>query len=335
MTSQRRDVRKAVYTPQEVSTLGLSEIRRAEMNRSRVVPLHVPIIDDYFYALRPGEICAVQAQTHNFKSGFISAWEAFLAEELVRAGREDEIIIHVDFETVIEQQAAGLYTRYTGLPVASIMRGDFVDWGLLLAKEPQVASTPIFRIGVSLGREGFDFEDMYLANVFSAIDYIVGDNNAVLGRPLTVAAIFLDYLQAFPFDPTVARAPIEMQRRLQVREDVYRCRSAAKRYNCPIVVGLQAKQHLEGIPHKNLLIPGIYDGKETSDIGERFDRIISLWLPKTTHAVGEFLEYPEGSFLVTESIAWVRVNKQRGGMPSGRYWMVDIDYTTGNMTVIT
>jgi hypothetical protein len=102
--------------------------------------------------------------------------------------------------------------------------------------------------------------------------------------------------------------------------------------DCPIVVGVQAKQSLNGHTGANMLIPGVYDGEETSSIAQRFDRVISLWMPKTTHTVGDTLNHKGLSFEVTEGLIWIKVNKQRGGLPAGRSWRCEIDYTTNTIS---
>jgi RNase P/RNase MRP subunit p30 len=58
------------------------------------------------------------------------------------------------------------------------------------------------------------------------------------------AAIFVDYLQALPIDPEIRQAMIKDQRRLQVRQDVYRLRQAAVQFDCPIILASQAKQNM-------------------------------------------------------------------------------------------
>jgi hypothetical protein len=71
--------RGAVFTPAETSTLGVERIREMEANRHRAMPLDIAEIGAYLAPLMPGELCAVQAQTSNYKSGFINMWEHSLA----------------------------------------------------------------------------------------------------------------------------------------------------------------------------------------------------------------------------------------------------------------
>jgi hypothetical protein len=329
------DYKTAIYTPAETTRLGLQEVERAEENKHRTVKINIPAMQSYFKEMLPGEICAILAQQHNFKSGQISSWEYSLARQLFKEGRKDEIIVHVDVETVIEHQAAQIYSYMTGIPAAAIMRGQVNEWKELKVAVSKAGAIPIYRIGASLGRDGIGFEDLYLSNVFSAIKYIQGhdQNNRLLDREVTIAAIFLDYLQAFPIDPQVSREAIRNQRRLQVREDVYRIRNAAREFMCPIICGVQARQELRYHLGINMMLPGAYDAEETSSIAQRFDRVISFWMPKTTHSIGSELKHGDLRFRVTEDLIWSRVCKQRGGMPSGACYPLIVDYDTGRMTL--
>jgi hypothetical protein len=96
---------------------------------------------------------------------------------------------------------------------------------------------------------------------------------------------------------------------------------------CPIIVNVQAKQTLDG-NNPPYMIPGTYDGLETSTIATRFDRVISMWLPKTTNLIDSIISNKDGSvnFVVKENQCFLKVNKQRGGLPAGRVWELKIDY---------
>lgn len=332
MSDRKQDPvwKRAVFTPPQTAQLGVRHVENAINTKDRAVPLHIDGVSDYFDSVLPGEIVAVQAQTHNYKSGFIDSWESYLARHLYE-NRPGEIIIHADFETVVEHQSAREMAKVISIPMSDLNRGNVPDTGSVKAASGAISGVPIYRIGASLGPNSVEFNDLYLSNVLRAIRYIKSDiddpRKRLHDEPRQIAAIFLDYLQAFPFDPEVKRSGFEKARRLQVRSDVYRIRSAAAKLECPIIVALQARQDLKGAPSQDFYVPGRYDGKETSDIGERFDRIISLWMPKTTKHIGELVEYKDIAFTVTENLLWLKVNKQRGGLPSGRSFLCEIDFT--------
>ena len=286
------------------------------------VGIDIAGIRDYFAPMLPGQVCAVLAQTSHFKSGFLHCIERLTAERLSADGR-DEVLIHVSVEEGIEEQAFLELSRLSGESAGRLARGEVQDWSRLEAAAVRVAGIPIFRIGDSLARAE-DMPHLYLSNMDKALRALA--SGQVTGRPLTPAALYFDYLQAFPIDPEVRQAVQDQQRRLQVRSDIYRLRLLAAYFQCPVFVAVQAKQHLDGAPGRNFLLPGIYDGEESSSIAQRCDRIVSLWMPKNTHTLGSLVEHNTMSFRVDENLLWLKVCKQRGGLPSGKVWKCRIDF---------
>lgn len=313
----------AVYTPAEVSKNAVQQIEHIKENKHRAVPFFIPGIDQYIAPLLPGQIMAIIAQTSNYKSGLMYAWEYALARQLQEAGREDEIIIHVSVEECVEEQAYLLLGIETGEDAGEIARGNVQDWTRLYSAAIKIGTIPIYRIGDSLARAE-DFPHLYLSNMIRAIKYM---RDHMLDKHLKIAAMFFDYLQAFPFDPeTRQTSNKDAQRRLQVREDIYRLRQASAMFNAPVIIGVQAKQILNASPPKAMYIPGIYDGEESSAIGQRSDRIIQLWMPKMNWPVGETVSHNNVTYRVDDNLMFLRVGKQRGRLPSGKTYRCRINF---------
>lgn len=327
------NLKGSVFTAADKSRIGTEYIKQMQAQRHRAMPLPLGNIgfNKYFADLMPGEICAVQAQTSNYKSGFMNWWEKQMAYYLANNDRENEVIIHVDTENSIESLAVQDIARSSGYSVADLSRGEIRDWGHVMTAAGAISGIPIYSVANSLGTD--DMPDLYLSNIYRAIKAMVTDE--FLDNPITPSCIFVDYLQALPIDPEVKTgSDLKNQRRLQVRQDVYRLRQMANYFNCPVVVGVQAKQVLTGHGGPAMMIPGTYDGEETSSIAQRFDRILSLWLPKTTHTVGDVLTHKGMTYEVDESLMWIKVNKQRGGLPAGRAWQYEVNYQTNNIEAV-
>ena len=327
------EIRKLINTPPETGTKTIAHLQGIQSNKHRSMPLPIPGIGqgEYFADLLPGNTCAVVAQTHNGKTLFMEMWEKALARHLVAQGRSDEIIIRVDVENAIEELGMMEVSRLSNHSIADLSRGNVHDWGAVIHAAGKIAGIPIYRIADPLGDE--NAPELYLSNVYRAIKHI--KDGHVTGEPLRVACIFLDYLQALPIDPEVkAGSDLINQRRLQVRQDMYRIKKMAKHLACPVVFGVQAKQHLNSPIGPNMLIPGVYDGEESSSIAQRTDRSISLWMPKQTHQVGQRLTYAGKEYEVNENMMWVKVLKQRGGLPSGKMWPCEINFKTNEIKVM-
>ena len=312
----------AVYTPPEVASYGLAAIEKAKTHTRRGLRFPLEGVDDYFAPMFAPQMCAVIAQTSNNKSGFLHFWEHQAAKQLQDEGRVDEAIVHISVEEDIEEQAFLEFARVSGESANRMARGDVQDWNLLTSAALKVGAIPIYRIGESLARAD-DMPNLYMSNMIRAIKALV--SGEVTGQPIKPAALFFDYLQAFPIDPEVRQAGMEGQRRLQVRQDTYRLRQAAAYFQCPVVVAVQAKQELNNNKGP-LFIPGVYDGEESSSIGQRADRIIQLWMPKMNHPVGKQLDLSGNAYYVADNGILVKVGKQRGGLPSGRMWPCLIDF---------
>jgi len=333
-TSKLSKLTDHIFTPPQMARIAIEDAQQAVLNRNRLMPFFLKDLGEYMLPLRGGALCVIMAQTHNGKSFIMNRWEMEFAKYLEKVGR-DEIIIHVDVENVIEDQA------YTLMKQQGVYGREITDWkeaeAMFISASIKVGKIPVYRIGVRSGHG--DFTKLYLSNVAKMIEYIQGKNPefSMLGREVKIAAIFADYLQAFPVDPEVSRAEHKDQRRLQVRADVFTCRNMAARFAVPVILGVQAKQELKGQLGPNMLIPGLYDGMETADIATRTDLMWSMWMPKTTHSVGDRLRHKDLEFDVTEGLIWLRLLKQRipGGGKSGLSWPMYVDWDGAEQEIVT
>lgn len=320
----------AVYTPPEVTQYGLAAIENIKNHSQRALSVGMAGIRDYFAPLMPGQLSAIIAQTSHYKSGFLHFLEKVAAGQLMAQGRNNEVLIHVSVEESIEEQAFLLLARESGESAGKLARGQVQDWDQLQSAAIRVGTIPIYRIGESLARSE-DFPHLSISNMIRSIMSLA--NGDVTETPLTIAGLFFDYLQAFPLDLEVKQAQFDKQRRLQVREDIYRLRQAAAYFNCPVWIAVQAKQTLTGTTGQ-FQMPGIYDGEESSAIGQRSDRIIQLWMPKMNYAIGTVVHHNGLNFTVEEDLIFIKVGKQRGGLPSGKTWMCKINFAKNEIAPI-
>ena len=326
MSEPKFDPKTAIYTPQQVATYGMTAVQNARDNALRGLGINIAEIRDYFAPVMPGQVCAIVAQTSHYKSGFLHFVEHQAAQQLIQENRENEILIHVSVEECVEEQAFLEFARESDEDPGKLARGQVQDWNKLMAAAIRVGNVPIYRIGDSLARAE-DMPKLYMSNMIRSIKTLAED---VLDWKPKVAGLFFDYLQAFPIDPEIGKTSTDIQRRLQVRSDIFRLRQAAAYFKAPVYVAVQAKQHLDGA-HPPIMLPGIYDGEESSSIAQRCDRVISLWMPKLTHSVGTRIQEGAFDFTVEENILWLKVCKQRGGLPSGKAWMCRIDFRSNTI----
>lgn len=319
-----------IYAPNETSTLGLKQSEQAAAASAFGIELDIPGTNpnfkDYFAPLLPWEICAVQAQTSNGKTMFTNFWTRQIAEQLARQKR-DEVIVYVSLEETIEAMAFTEFGRILEVRPADLARGAYGskpdERNKLLMAKSEIDGIPVWRVAQS-AETPENAPELTLSNIYRAIQELV--SGRVTGEKWKPATVIIDYLQVLPIDQEIKVAKWEEQRRLQVAKDVERLRNMTTHLQCPVIVPLQAKQELKGA-NSPYMIPGTYDGNETSSIATRFDRILSLWMPKTSYPVGTTQSNKDGvSITVREDQAFIKVNKQRGGLPAGMVWELKIDY---------
>lgn len=317
-----------IHTPHDRGMAGYHAAKRAIEFGDIGIPLNIngSEVSDYFAPLLPQEVCAVQAQTHNGKTYFTDWWERETIKHLEKKGLEGDVI-HVSLEESLEALSFSEYGRLLDVLPSQLARGEYKDLTKIEIAMQTIDGSRIWTIADSAGNDDNEETELTLSNIHRAL-IAMQEGHITDKRKLRL--ITIDYLQALPIDSEVKKVEYKEQRRLQVRADVYRLRNMAKKMFVPIIVPLQCKQKLEGarLPY---LIPGMYDGEETSAIAQRFDRVISLWLPKNDYPIGS-TQYSgaQGSqvkeFDVTEDLCYMKVNKQRGGLPSSKVFKLKIDF---------
>jgi len=330
--SNNTDFRGNIFTPHEVGLAGYNAALRAMEYKDIAIPLNIKggALGEYFAPLLPWEICAVQGQTHNGKTMFTDWWERETIKHL-EANEQSGDIVHVSYEESIEAMAFTEYGRLLDVIPAKLARGEYKDISKLQVALTTIGKSRIWRIAESAERPDKDLldnpearpGDLTLSNVYRALSAM---QKGEIATETKIRLITVDYLQAIPIDPEVRQVAPDAQRRLQVRNDVYRLRKMTVKLKTPILIPVQAKQKLEGAnaPYQ---IPGIYDGEETAGIAQRFDRIVSLWMPKVSIPVGTVIyRNDERLFTVSEDMVFLKVNKQRGGLPSGKTFELKVDY---------
>jgi len=315
-----------IHSPHEVGMKGYEAAKEAAEYKNLGIDLDIPGTDikDYFAPLLPWEICAIQGQTSHGKSYFKDWWLGDVVRQF-KESKRDQIIVDVHLEETIEAVAFAMYGQRLGVRPADLARGAYTDFDKMLGIMTVMDGIPIWHIGVS-SKDTEDTPPLTLTNIYNSIKAL--KDGGITGAKWDIGITSIDYLQALPIDKENSKAMRENQRRMQVSADVHRMRAMTASLVCPILVPLQAKQKLEG-NSEPYYIPGTYDGSETMTIATRFDRIISLWLPSQSHPelMNSQIVSKDGRRVdVLPNNAWLKINKQRGGLPSGKSWQLKIDF---------
>jgi replicative DNA helicase len=236
-----------VYTPPQVGTLVLSAVEERKANPGAGVRMHLSVIDEMLLPLRPGELVTVMGRPSNYKSGLMQYWARQVAGEILKEARNGEMVVYVTWEMAVEE--IGLYdlAASTSLNAAEISQGRVTDaaWERLQAAAMKRASLPLWILGHSIERRK-KRPRLTMGNIDAALRWVEDEMH---DHPRIV---FLDYLQQMESDGGESR-------RMQVFENVYRCKDLALALGCPVVLGVQAHRDVDNRQWK---LPSLGDGLE-------------------------------------------------------------------------
>jgi len=319
------------FAPQDAANIALEKAKELAAVAHKGIEFPIAEIASYPFApLLPGQLCVVLAQSSNYKTGFMDFWKDEIAKQLDRQDRDNEAVFYVSVEDMLEEQVFFELSKETGYSVDEISTGHAENWSMVIDATVKIGGVQVYRICNSLTySDRKDVPELYLSNVNKAIEMVYARDGK---KP---AVIIIDYLQALPIDPEHRGYGAEA-RRLQVREDIYEMRRMAARFSCPVIVGVQAKQELNGASGEFMYIPGMYDGEETSSIAQRTDRMISLWMPKQKHGskLNQSVKHGDVNYIVRDNLLFIKVAKQRGRLPSGKTWPCIIGFTRNKISYV-
>lgn len=308
-----QQVNDIIYTPPQVGNLVLDTIAERKAKPGAGVRLGIPLIDKQMLPLRPGELITVTGRPSNYKSGLMTYWARNVARTIQQDESSDKkIVVYITWEMAIEE--IGLYdlAASTGLSAAELAQGrcSDIDFESLRTAAMKRAMSPIWLIGHSIERRK-KRPRLTLSNVARALLWIEEE----MGFKPEI--VFLDYLQQMEPERTDSKG--EVTRRMDIFENVHRCKDMALALACPVVLGVQASRSVDERPWK---LPGMGDQMESSNIEHTADKMISVWYPCRTEKLGSTL--PDENVQVTENLLIIGLVKQRLG-PAGGYFKMYVD----------
>ncbi len=317
--TQQQDARDIVYTPAEVGTLVLSAVQDRREHPGAGVRSYIPVLDKHLLPLRPGELVTVMGRPSNYKTGLMQFWARNVAHEIVDTDAEHEVVIFVTWEMAVEE--LGLYdlAGTAQLDASEISQGrvDDTAWDRLQTAAMQRATIPLWIVGHSIERRR-KRPDLTLSNVARALLWI----DSEMGYHPRI--VFLDYLNQM--QPEKGE-----DRRMQVFENVRRCKDMALALGCPVVLGVQAGRQVD---ERNWKLPEMGDGLESSNIEHTADKMLSLWMPKTTEPTGSELHVPgakESHIEINDRLLVVGLKKQKLG-PANKVAFLSVDAASNRIT---
>lgn len=308
MTENARDL---IYTPSEVGTLVLGAIEERRADPGAGIRLGISPVDQALLPLRPGELVTITSRPGHYKSGLMTFWARNIARDLLKEEKKQDVVVFVTWEMAIEE--IGLYDLAAAikLDAADLAQGRVDDAGLVKLQGAAMrrASIPLWLVGHSIKRRKKRTR-LTLSNVARALMWI--EENMAFHPSI----IFLDYLQQME---TERRKGQEIARRLDIFENVHRCKDMALAMGCPVVLAVQAGRQVDGREWK---LPQMGDQQESSNVEQTADKMMSLWYPSRSLRRGE--EIQATGLFVEDNLLILGLVKQRLG-PAGMWWPLHVD----------
>ena len=319
--TEQKDVRGIIYTPSEVSGLVLEAVEERRANPGAGIRLGIGPVDRDLLPLRPGELVTITSRPAHYKSGLMQFWARNIARDLLKEENDHEVVVFVTWEMAIEE--IGLYDLAAAISIdaAELAQGRINDEGLerLRGAAMRRASIPLWLVGHSIKRRKKRTR-LTRSNVARALMWI--EDNMVFQPRI----IFLDYLQQME---TERREGSEVARRLDIFENVHRCKDMALAMGCPVVLGVQAGRQVD---ERGWKLPQMGDQQESSNIEQTADKMLSLWYPSRSLRAGTEIEAT--SLFVNDNLLILGLVKQRLG-PAGMWWPLYVDPARNEVTAMT
>lgn len=292
------DFRTLIHTPQDCG-LEFIEYHRDVMSIAGV-ETGIKAVDNVMIPMKPGDVIGVIARPGHGKSTFMAYLTRKIARDLLRQNRENESAIYISYEQSIEE-----IESYFQLPdgcdysLTDISRGN-INVDTLIKNSIKRPTLPVWMLGNSITRRKVT-PRMTFDKVIESLEYIEKEWNQ---KPAIIA---IDYVQIIPIEKGGERVA-------QVTEAIMNTKELAKRFGCPILIGVQARRETDD---RKVKLPGAGDCQWASAIEQVADKLFSLWRPILTEDEGAIVGKLNGSpVLASKTLLVAKLLKQRFG-PAG------------------
>lgn len=295
-----------VYSSSEAVSLTRAVVLdRAEAKDNEKLSYGTPDLDKYLIPPWSGDLEIVCGRPQNFKTGYMQIRLHDAVNRIMTRRAYNQCAILVTWEVSVEQATAYWLAIESGVSATDMMRGEVKPenvktWEAFNTAIKKVGARPLYIIGHSIQRSSGQRKRPNLTpqNVEMAIDYIV---NTLKKDPVLIV---MDYLQRIHQDDTKLTA----ERHFTACVDW--AKNMALHAGCSIVLGSQAGRQVDEYQIK---LPRLRDSQWSSNAEQSADKFISLWMPKQSHAEGDWIEFGDVNVQVSDRLLLLSVAKQKFG----------------------
>lgn len=319
------DIEENVYPMWQATTLAQEYVRDLHTpGMIKTLQTGLSFVDEVLDPMLEGSLVTVLGRPSNGKT---LLGNYILLQTLNRLRMEqntNEICILISGETSVEVTALNWLSRFSGIPISRVKRGELTPDELVKLDESvyQVIGLPFFIIGHSTQRSKQNRKDRPLLNPKSlnkALDFILNEyKNPITGQFYEPRLLVTDYLQRLQ-NPSF---------KLTERQFFNYCVSWAKDTalwtGAVHVLNVQAKREVDD---REIKIPLMGDGMETAAIEHNSQAMFSVHMPKQYNIglMPALTKWGIPELLVTKNLLYLTLLKQQEG-ESNHCWPLEIDF---------
>lgn len=307
--ANKTDPRDIIYTPAEITTVGMKYLEERRTNKAMGIPIGLNSIDTDFLPLLPGELVTILGRPGNGKTGFMMRWARERAAWLMKQNIVNRLVVYATWEQSIEELHAFDVAADTEIGVTEMARGNIDDgqWERMMASSMRRIEKPLWYIGHSMERRK-KRPTISVTTLTEALDAVEkwGDEK------YEIDMVFIDYLQRIPFERQPESKVIGLD------DILNRLKDGALTFGCPFVVGVQARREVDA---REVPVPMMDDGQWTSAIEQVSDKSLSVMRPRKYKQEGEFIGKKNPTIVEGENQMLVSLLKQKLGVANKTYWV--------------
>jgi len=285
-----------LHSPADLGNLHLEHYHKIKANPG--IKFQIPSLDRYCIPLRPGDLITVIGRPGHGKSSLLARQAKVTANDIAMRGAQlSECVIYISWEQHAEELEA-YFEADSDYTVSDYAWGR-VSVEQVEQKSMHRAKLPLWMIGHSGKNVARQTIPLTLSVVFQAIESMA---HTFEKSPKPILMCF-DYAQLIPDEGR------HRNRYEEVAAAIRATKHLALRIGCPALIGVQARREVDD---RQIPIPGMNDGYESSGLEHVPDKIFGIWRPYKTHRNEESVQIAPGVNVPVKPETFImRMSKQR------------------------
>jgi len=296
------ELRNVIFTPEEIAEATLRLVTERVKNPKAGLATGISGLDGTgrLLPMRPGELITVLGYTSHGKSSLANRIMRNNAAGIIEAGEaSSKAVVTVTWEQSIEEQGIYDVAYFSQISVEKMLSGtlDSSEIEKLIAACEQRKKVPWWLLGHSSAKE----ERRPRLTMWQVSEALFMLRNTFGVTPILVV---LDYLQR------MNRQGLRGEMREQYIQLVDDAKDLALSLSCPVILVSQTGRQVH---NREIGLPELDDGQETSNLEQSSDKMLGTWLPKHKYADGKLIVIGSKGMLSSSFLMFIRIVKQRLG----------------------